>query len=302
MARACVSYLRARARHAGGDLRRVTYEQWAKMRRTVAFPFSGRVHNALQLASALTKDGDIRQQQCQVWLFFSNLLAEDLVGPQRLPYAYDLAADSGLDASVIRAWVQSALQFARIHRGQQCELSDLDPRIDLLRMDWHPIRRLQLDTRQTYSEIHQGYRFWSTLTREHFLSDGGTFSRAEQTLQSPLGQRYLPWFDSRRFFRPDPHSGFVQAAERLGIPLVTGISGVGMHTFQFARALGIRDAVGVRLVALAYLLPIEQHSYYEVAVSEQEHAPERPERFSYRHCAPLDWGDVQARCGEMPAF
>lgn len=299
MSRACLKYLRLREKYGQ---RRISYDLLSKMARPVAFPFSGRVRNIREFMLALKGAGNIREQQCSIWLFFSNVLAEDLVGPEHHPQVYDFATEAGLDAELLGSWVESALRYVKQAKGKQIDIAELDPRIDFMRMDWHSIRQLQMATRQTYSDLHQNRRFWSTITRERFILDGGEFSQAETELQSPLGREFLPWFDSRRFFRPNPDSDFVRAARLLDIPLVTGISGVGMHTFQFARALRIGDTIGTRLTALAYLLPIEQHSYYEVMISELDDAPALPEQISYLHCAPLDWNQVHDRCGTPPSF
>lgn len=301
MTLACLTYLQVRARRQSPTYRRnsSTFECLRKMLRPVALPFGGRLRNAHELMQVLRGGGNIREQQCSIWLFFANILAEDAVGSSRLDNVYDLADEAGLSAEELRQWVSASQEFKAQKLQRETQIEDIDPRFEFLRMDWHPIRQLQIATRRLYSERHQQQRFWSTKTREQFVLEGGTFSAIETTLQSPRGPRFLPWMDTKRFFGLNSESGFIQRAQQLQIPMLTGVSGVGMHTFQFARVLNVQDRVGVRLAALAYLLPIEQHSYYEVLVSESSEVPPEPERFDYRDAAPVDWGDIEERLGEL---
>ncbi|MNO51834.1 hypothetical protein D3C76_422370 [compost metagenome] len=282
---ACLSYLRARScncseRFAHG---------MAKVASPIDLPFAGRVQNIAELYRVLSGHGLVREQQCAIWRVFNQMIAADLVGPLRRPDALDIANQAGFDTAFLEQWLQDALRYSSARRQREVRLEELDPRLDFMRMDWHPIRQLQNETRLTYSALHQRRRYWSLRLREAHKALGGTFSEVEHRLFSPLGRAYLPWMDTRRFFRANPQAPLVQQGMLAGIPFLTGVSGVGMHTHQFAKAMAIDDVVSTRLVAVAYLLPILQHSICEVWLSEMEQAPQALDSFSYQLVLPGDF-------------
>ncbi|MBX3726183.1 MAG: hypothetical protein KF823_09720 [Xanthomonadales bacterium] len=251
-------------------------------------PFAGRVNSNADLLGVFRGDGSIREEQCTVWRVFSHLIAEDLVGAQRLPDVLDVADRAGFHLGHLQAWLAEAIDYTSRQTDRQVGAESVDPRFGFMRMDWHPIRQLQYQSRAAYSSLHQARRFWSLRSRTDHEAIGGTFSRFERNLSSPLGPNFLPWLDTRRFYRPNPQSTIVRRAYEAGVPMITGASGVGMHTHQFARVLGIDDTVAVRLVAIAYLVPILQHSIYEVWISERSDAPEAIDAFSYADVLPVD--------------
>ncbi|HEY4294699.1 hypothetical protein [Luteibacter sp.] len=259
-----------------------------RIHRPVELPFAGRVGSTLDLFRVLHGEGSIREEQCVVWRVFSELIACDLVGGMRRDDSLEIAERAGFNLYHLEGWLTDAANHARARTGWDTAWNQVNPRDDFMRMDWHAIRKLQDDTRLIYSSMHQRQRYWSLGTRAEHLASGGSFSRFETRLSGPLGPGRLPWVDARRFAKPNPVSPVVQDAERSRVPMVTGVSGVSMHMHQFARVLGVDDPIGVRLVAAAYLLPIRQHSFYEILVSEGSAAPDRVEPLVYRDLVPID--------------
>ncbi|WP_449434434.1 hypothetical protein [Pseudomonas putida] len=290
MANACLRYLRVRSACSGGSLA----DALTQVASPIDLPFAGRVQSAGALYKVLRGGCAVREQQCAIWRVFAQLIAPDLVGANRRFDALDIAHRAGFDVNFLHDWLADATRYASLRLGETVALEQLDARFDFLRMDWHAIRQLQNETRVVHSAIHQRQRYWSLRSRAAHRALGGTFSEVESMLYSPLGKEYLPWMDTRRFLKPNPDHAWVREAAQSAIPLITGASGVGMHTHQFAKALGIHDVVSTRLVAIAYLLPMLQHSIYEVVVSERTHAPLNVDAYGLQEWVPIEFPSLDS--------
>ena len=151
MIEVCRRYLEARAKSGAGFGNCSVHHALSKLLRPVQYPFSGRVRNAKEMMEVLRGGGNVREQQCTIWLFFAAVLAEDLVGKLRHPGVYDFAGAAGLNCAVLETWVAQALDFKSRSARDEVTVATLDSRLDFLRMDWHSIRQLQLKTRSTAS-------------------------------------------------------------------------------------------------------------------------------------------------------
>ncbi|TDR47488.1 hypothetical protein DFR29_102148 [Tahibacter aquaticus] len=304
MAAACGRYLREKSRRSGSAAaaRRTQYAQLVKVMKPILLPFAGRLRNVGEWMRALDGEGNIREVLGTAWLFYRNVLAEDLVGPAALPdQALDIAAAAGFDVALLGQWTANAVAHAQAERGVSA-LPLLDSKMDLFRMPWHRANRLHQETCVIASWPPPTSRFWSQQTRAEFVRHGGVFSEPEKTYSSPAGKDKVPWLDARRYCGPDASHALVTDAARRRIPMRTGVSRASMQLMYCGRLANIGDEVSLRLAVMGYLLPVRAHSLYEIAIgSSAESVALEDIRYDAALLDGVDLGSVAAHCGDFPA-
>lgn len=244
-----------------------------RIQRPVALPFAGRAHGMSHLHRILDGQGSVRELLSAAWLTMSHLVTEDLVGESRLENAIGILESAGFDVECVRDWIGRTISHyhGTCHKLKfnDSKLAVLDP-YDLFRLEWHSVRKLQLDSRMQFFRTEAlSRRVWSRMRKMEFLAEGGKLSCTESELVSPLGRNYIPWMDARRIFLPNPKSELVSHALKHSIPLVTGASGVAIQIMKFGEIMNV-DARDLRLALFGYLMSIKAHSFFELQVSTVE--------------------------------
>jgi hypothetical protein len=298
---ACNRYLIARARRRSGQFQRHAQysSQIASMLRPVPYPFAGRLRNRTDAYRVLNGEGNVRELQGTIWLFFAHILAEDLVGPACRADVLDVVAAAGLSPSATQEWLMNA----RVHAaegGRDVSDAALHPYHDLIQLPWHPIRQLQLESREFYSPLHERGRYWSHATRSAFCREGGRFSDIERVLTSPVGADRVPWIDPARFIRPNRQSPFVQDAWQQQIPLVTGLSGGAMTVHLFARVLDIPTDDSLLAATIGYLISSGAHSFYEVLMGYGDNTTRTHPGPGYSQIATGPFADLPMIFSDLP--
>lgn len=262
-------------------------------------PWAGRARNVRELQGILEGTGNIRELLGCVWLSFSFVIGEHMVGRSARPDAVDVAERAGFDADVLREWLALAVETKRA-KQPSATLSDLDAKRDFLRMPWHPVFELNRRT-HVLSSHPQRIRVWSRDTRAGFLRAGGSFSRIEETTVNPFGKERVPWIDPARFTDLNEEDALVRLARTHAMPMRTGISRVSMQMMQFARVTRVPNLSHMRVSALGYVLSVRAHSFLEgsVGTASFARAPLRVP-LNYRESDILDWGRVESACGPVP--
>jgi hypothetical protein len=292
LAEACAHYVRARARQLRSSPRSspgATYVILRELLKPVVYPFTGRVHNLRQAWKVLNGEGNVREMQGTIWLFFAHVFAEELVNTHVREAALDAAAQAGWNVAALEEWLRVALEYkAKLH-GRAVSVKDLRAREDLLYMPWDDVKVIQKATRRVTSALHEKQRYWSLVTRTEFSDEGGEFSPIEAQRISPLGAHMVPWMDPRRFMTADVCSPLVQKLLALGIPLATGISGVAPRVFHLARVMNCEEGTPLLRSVVSYLLTSKAHSYYEIVASLLGKTAFDQPQYLFDELGTIDW-------------
>ncbi|MEM7033989.1 MAG: hypothetical protein AAF629_30895 [Chloroflexota bacterium] len=260
--------------------------------------YTGRVGNSIeQLNQVFNGRGNLREMMAHIWAFANKLLCADLVGRNKLPQAFQIADEAGLNVSKI----QTMLQQARAFKSNLTDSSQLDPKNDFFYMPWHPVRQAQ-ETMRVKKPVIETDCAWSQLTRREFEASGGIFSEVEQRLTSGLGPNYVPWIDARNRWGLEEDHSFVQTARRLNIPMITGVSGMTMQFMQLASLLNVTPLINVRLACLGYLLSTKSHSFHEVMVAAESFGCPYRRNCDYWDVSPLTAEEIKQACGTLPSL
>lgn len=276
LARKTLRYLRVRSRWVKASTVQGLLQ---RIQRPVALPFAGRAHGTSHMYRVLSGDGNVRELLAAVWLVMSHLITEDLVGPNRIHEAFQICEDAGLALEVLKEWIRQACLHG--HQTEDVDFRLLDA-YDLFRLQWHPVRKLQITSRVQFTpEPIRAHRIWSTETREIFAQEGGVLSKAEVQFASPLGRPYLPWLDPQRLFGVNPEAQFYRYCKANSIPLATGASGVAVQVLKFGEVMQV-DIGALNVALYGYLMTIRAHSFYEMAISTLGKEPPQNMPLDYR--------------------
>ncbi len=86
----------------------------------------------------------------------------------------------------------------------------------------------------------------------------------------------MPWNTGTVANMVNPDAPFIADAADAAMPLKAGISGNTYRFMRLAEAMGIDPAIA-RLACMSQLIPIEAHSFHEIAMAAQDfQTPGRP--------------------------
>jgi hypothetical protein len=113
----------------------------------------------------------------------------------------------------------------------------------------------------------------------------------EQALTLSNGSEYLPWVEVAKVWFLNERDKWVQLARQMSMPLAGGISGTTARLMQANVMLGgAAPASHVRFAAIGYLIPINAHSFHEIATAASSWVPYTAG--SYDSIAPLTPSEI----------
>ncbi len=136
-------------------------------------------------------------------------------------------------------------------------------------------------------------------TPEQMASQGMPLSDREMRAQGNPGPKVqLKWSEGVKRWGLDTKHKWVQAQQKLGIPLGAGPSGTTNMIMNTGKMLGGADVLSMRMACIGYLLPIHAHTLVEVmTAAAAQGAPFSPGPQMYRRIAPLSEEELRSSCG-----
>ncbi|MCC7107808.1 MAG: hypothetical protein IT382_00845 [Deltaproteobacteria bacterium] len=237
----------------------------------------------------------IREKIWFIGSFFENVMAKDLVGPEMIANANDIAKKAGFAVEAIDSLVQKSVKAFQAKEGNAGKSKkDMNAWDDMAGMYGDVSVQEQGRTRHKMPADKKKDGGMSTMTVAEFEKTGGALSANELELikdgpgfmqkvaaykkqgmseeaavQKAISESPLPWGEGAKSFETDVDDKVKKEAPNM--PQMAGTSGTTARAFQLAQLMGVGNLNGLRTAMLGALLPIRAHSFQEVVRAAEQH-------------------------------